>query len=132
MPPRVAPQQVVVIPIPNAKMTGDDKQVPTCVTKSNNYVCLRMCTCVSVCSFSVCLHVLPVGPDAKQPAVVTCMALGFSAWTLDPSCSCITPTTSHHTASHVYAFLPDTVLVISNCQIQIQESDSRIRFTCSL
>ncbi|DBA82977.1 TPA: hypothetical protein ACH3X1_006755 [Trebouxia sp. C0004] len=26
MPPRVAPQQVVVIPIPNAKMTGDDKQ----------------------------------------------------------------------------------------------------------
>ena len=77
-----------------------------------------------VCSFSVCLHVLPVGPDAKQPAVLTCMALGFSAWTLDPSCSCMTPTTSHHTASHVYAFLLDTGLVISNCQIQIQESDS--------
>ena len=27
MPPRVAPQQVVVIPIPNAKMSEDDKQV---------------------------------------------------------------------------------------------------------
>ncbi len=55
MPPRVAPQQVVVIPIPNTKMTGDDKQVPTCVPKFKNFVCVRMCTCVSVCSVSVCV-----------------------------------------------------------------------------
>ena len=27
MPPRVAPQQVVVIPIPNAKLTEDAKEV---------------------------------------------------------------------------------------------------------
>ena len=53
MPPRVAPQQVVVIPIPNAKMTGDDKQVWTCVTTLNNYVstlCAWACDCVSLCS----------------------------------------------------------------------------------
>ncbi len=50
MPPRVAPQQVVVIPIPNAKMTGDDKQVWTCVTMLTNYVStLWACACVTVC-----------------------------------------------------------------------------------
>lgn len=27
MPPRVAPQQVVVIPIPNVKLSSEDKQV---------------------------------------------------------------------------------------------------------
>ena len=55
MPPRVAPQQVVVIPIPNAKMTGDDKQVPTCVTMLNNSVstlcawaCVTVCPCAPV------------------------------------------------------------------------------------
>ena len=38
MPPRVAPQQVVVIPIPNSKMTGGDKKVgPTRLTPLLTY-----------------------------------------------------------------------------------------------
>lgn len=61
MPPRVAPQQVVVIPIPNAKMTGDDKQVPTSVTTVKNFVCMRMRDCVSVslCVFASNLVLMP-------------------------------------------------------------------------
>ncbi len=71
MPPRVAPQQVVVIPIPNAKMTGDDKQVPTFVIVFNNFVS-TLCACATDC---VALLVLVcdcfLSPDAKQTAVVS-------------------------------------------------------------
>ncbi len=70
MPPRVAPQQVVVIPIPNAKMTGDDKQVRICVTIFNKFVCVRTCACVSAC-LCPCVCDFLFGPGAKQLAVVS-------------------------------------------------------------
>ena len=57
MPPRVAPQQVVVIPIPNAKMTGDDKQVPTFVIVFNNFVS-TLCACATDCVALLCLFVI--------------------------------------------------------------------------
>ncbi len=65
---------------------------------------VRMCVCVSL---SVCVCFL-IWSLCQATSCCICMTLGLQVSTVNPNCSCMAHTTTHHTMSLMYTCLPDT------------------------